>query len=59
MAQTIQGARDVLVTPQTVTITDLYAGSIVVLFPVVLTFVLFIVGARYFKSESSKFAEEL
>lgn len=59
MAQTIQGARDVLVTSQTVTITDLYKGSIVVLFPVVLTFVLFVIGARYFKSESSKFAEEL
>ena len=60
MAQIIQDARYVLVTPYSQTIWHLYPNKVWVWFiPVILTFTTVIVGALYFRSKSKNFAEDI
>ena len=58
MAQIIQDARYVLVTPQTETITQLYSTPWVRVIPVGITIVLVVVSVVYFRRQSASFAEE-
>ena len=60
MAQIIQDARYVLVTPATDTIYQIYGGKIVVwAVPICITLVVSIVAAFYFRARSKYFAEEV
>jgi ABC-2 type transport system permease protein len=60
MAQIIQDARYVLVTPSTTTIYQEYGGDIWIwLIPISLTLGLFVLGSLYFKGQSKHFAEEV
>lgn len=60
LAQIIQDARYVLITPQTTTIYKLYNGDILIwCLPIGLTLILVLVAAIYFRSQSKYFAEEV
>lgn len=59
MAQIIQDARSVLVTPDTLTFEDVYGNGWYRLVPLAITFVLILSAALYFKRQSPKFAEEI
>lgn len=59
MAQAIQDARYVLVTQDTDTLSKLVSHDIVVLFPIILSCVLLVVGILFFRKQSSNFAENL
>jgi len=60
MAQIIQDARYVLVTPTTITISKLYPGKVWVWFiPIGLTAILAVIAASYFRRQSKYFAEEV
>lgn len=59
MAQIIQDARYYLVTPATVTPATLYNNFVVQLVPIILTFLLFVVGSLYFRKNSKNFAEDV
>ncbi len=60
LAQIIQDGRHVLVTNQTITISQVYGGDNWIWgVPVGLTLVLIAVGALYFRSQSKSFAEEV
>jgi ABC-2 type transport system permease protein len=59
LAQIIQDARQALVTKQTLTIGDLYNNKLVWLIPIGITVIVFILSARYFRSQSKYFAEEV
>ena len=58
MAQIIQDARYVLVTPQTQTISQLYSSPWVRVIPVSVTLVLVVASVVYFRRQSASFAEE-
>lgn len=60
MAQIIQDARWALITPSTDTIYQVYGGNIAIwAIPIGLTVLLAIVAAKYFRSQSKYFAEEV
>ncbi|MDQ3075851.1 MAG: ABC transporter permease [bacterium] len=59
LAQTIQGARKAFVTPESISISDIYSSNIVVLAPLALTLLVLVVGVLYFRSQSKNFAENL
>lgn len=59
LAQIIQDARAALISPDTITVGDVYSGhGIISLVPVMATIVIFIVGVALFKRRSPHFAEE-
>ena len=58
MAQIVQDARYVLVTPDTVTISQLYSTPWVRLIPVGITLILMVASVIYFRRQSRSFAEE-
>jgi len=58
MAQIVQDARYVLVTPDTVTITQLYGTPWVRAIPVGITLILVAASVVYFRRQSASFAEE-
>ncbi len=58
IAQVIQDARHVLVTPDSTVINDIWS-PVVWLVPIVISVVIFIIGSMYFKSRSKYFAEEV
>jgi ABC-2 type transport system permease protein len=60
MAQIIQDARHILVSPESITITDVYGGNEYArLVPVFIVFLVFGTSAYYFKKKSKNFAEEI
>lgn len=60
MAQIIQDARHVLITPQAVTINNIYGGNTVIwLIPLSIVGILMLVGAIFFRMRSKYFAEEV
>lgn len=59
MAQAIQGARNVFVTPATTTIGNIFDSRLAVLIPLSLITVILIFGIWYFRKESKYFAENL
>ena len=58
MAQIVEDARKVLITPETMTVTQLLPLPLA-LFPYLVPVVLVVAGYWYFQSTASKFAEEL
>lgn len=59
MAQAIQGARNVFVTPETITISDVFHSPYAFLLPLVITGLILVVGIFYFKKQAPHFAENL
>ena len=60
MAQIIQDARHALITPETTTIYQLYDGNKTIwLIPLGITVVAVVIAAKYFRSRSKFFAEEV
>jgi len=59
MAQAIQDARSVLVTPVTKTVAEAYATSAARLLPLAITVLVLLAGVWYFKKESKYFAENI
>lgn len=59
MAQAIQDARALLVTPQTQTIAELFGTGGARFIPFVITIVFLLLGVLYFKKEAKTFAENL
>ena len=58
IAQVIQDARYVLITPQTETISQLYGTPWVRVIPVGITLMLVVASVVYFRRQSASFAEE-
>ena len=58
MAQIVQDARYVLVTPETETITQLYGTPWVRVVPVGITLILVVASVVHFRRQSASFAEE-
>jgi ABC-2 type transport system permease protein len=59
IAQIIQDARQVLITPATQTIAEVYSSTLIRLVPLGMAVVLVIVSGWYFRSRSKYFAEEI
>lgn len=59
MAQTIQDARNVLVTNETITIAEVFGTGTARLIPLAISLGVLIIGVLYFKKESKYFAENL
>lgn len=59
VAQIIQDARYVLVTPETVTIAKLYETRMIRLVPLIMAMVLTVGASMYFRNRSKYFAEEI
>jgi ABC-2 type transport system permease protein len=60
VAQIIQDARHVLVTPYALTISQIYGGDkFIWLIPITLTLLIAILAGTYFRSQSKYFAEEV
>jgi len=59
MAQAIQGAREIYVTKETLTIGEVYGTPWAVLIPLSVVIVVLVSGVLYFKKQAPKFAEEL
>jgi ABC-2 type transport system permease protein len=59
MAQAIQDARYLVVTPQTLTIHNVFSNDIYRLIPITIPCILLIIGVLYFKKEAKTFAEDL
>lgn len=59
MAQAIQDARYLVVTPEALTIHNVFSNDLYRLIPVAIPFVLLIIGIWYFKREAKYFAENL
>ena len=59
LAQSIQDARNVLVTKETLTIAKVFGTSTARFLPMVFVLVVFITGVLYFKREAKSFAENL
>ena len=59
LAQAIQGARNVFVTPEAVTINNVWNSQWVFLIPLTIVFGTLIIGVLYFKREAKDFAENL
>lgn len=59
LAQTIQGARNVFVTPESITINNVWGNQWAFLIPLTIVFAVLIIGVLYFKSQAKDFAENL
>jgi ABC-2 type transport system permease protein len=59
MAQALQTARYYLVTPKTVTISDIFSSVWIWFIPLLFVMAIFILGAVYFRNNSKFFAEEV
>ncbi|MCA9332289.1 ABC transporter permease [Candidatus Saccharibacteria bacterium] len=59
MAQSIQGARNVFVTHETLTIGEVYSSSLALLIPLAITVITLLIGILYFRKEAPDFAENL
>lgn len=59
LAQSIQGARNVFVTSESLTIGDVFGNPFAFLIPLVVTAIILIVGVLYFKKEAPSFAENI
>jgi len=59
MAQSIQDARYLVVTKETITINQVFDGGLYRLIPYMVVLVTFIIGVLYFKKESKYFAENI
>lgn len=59
LAQAMQGARNVFVTPETITIGNVWHNQFAFLLPVTIVFIFLIIGVLYFKREAKDFAENL
>lgn len=59
VAQAIQDARSVLVTPQTITIAEVFHSSWARALPLALCLIVLVTGVLYFKKQSKYFAENL
>jgi len=59
MAQAIQGARNSFVTPESLTISEVWASAYAVAIPLAIITILLILGILYFKKESKFFAENI
>lgn len=59
MAQTIQDARQVLITTDTATIVEVFHSSAARFIPLLISVIVFVLGLLYFKRESKLFAENL
>lgn len=59
IAQIVQDVREVLVTPDSITIDDLYANPYIRLIPIGITFLLLFVGVVYFRKSQHYFSEEV
>lgn len=59
MAQAIQGARNVFVTPEAITINDVWQNQWAFLLPLTTVFIFLAIGVLYFKKEAKDFAENL
>lgn len=59
MAQIIQDARYLLITPETITFSQLFSTDLYRLIPIGVTIVFAIVAAWYFRKQSPKFAEDI
>jgi ABC-2 type transport system permease protein len=59
MAQAIQGARNVFVTPETITIGDVFGSPYAFLIPMTIVLITLAFGIWFFRKESKSFAENL
>jgi ABC-2 type transport system permease protein len=59
VAQIIQDARHVLITPQTETVSSLFGSTLWHALPVLLTIIIALISALYFRSRSKYFAEDV
>lgn len=59
MAQAIQGARNVFVTPETITISDVWNSNLAFIIPLGVVGIFLFFGILYFRKESKSFAENL
>lgn len=59
IAQSIQGARNVFVTPETLTIHEVFGSKFALLIPIIIVIAVLFFGAKYFKKQSKYFAENL
>ena len=59
VAQTLQDARYLLISHDTITITKVYGNSAMRLIPIALTLLLVVCAAAYFRARSKYFAEEI
>lgn len=59
MAQAIQDARYAVVTPQTLTIHNVFGNDLYRLIPITIPFVILVIGVLYFKKNAKSFAEDL
>jgi ABC-2 type transport system permease protein len=59
MGQAIQDARNAVVTPETLTIAEVYHSSAARLIPLVISILVLVLGVLYFKRESKLFAENI
>lgn len=59
LAQAIQDARYALVTPQTLTVNNVFGNGFFRLIPIAITILLLVLGTAYFKKEAKNFAENL
>jgi ABC-2 type transport system permease protein len=59
LAQAIQGARNVFVTPEAITINNVWSSQWAFLIPLTIVFGTLIIGVLYFKREAKDFAENL
>ncbi len=59
VAQIIQDARDILITPQTLTISDIYGFQGIRLVPLAIVLMVVIIAVLYFRKQSKNFAEDV
>jgi len=59
MAQAIQGARNVFVTSETITIGNVFQSHYAFLIPLGITIIVLIIGVLYFRKEAPNFAENI
>ncbi len=59
MAQSIQDARNAVVTKETLTMAEVWGTGYIRLLPIILSIAIFIFGALYFRKHSKSFAEDL
>lgn len=59
VAQVAQFIRSVMVTSTSITVSDVFEGSWKAAIPIIITIVVFVIGALYFRRESKYFAENL
>jgi ABC-2 type transport system permease protein len=59
MAQAIQDAREVLVTPQTLTISEVFGSDAARFIPILMTLIILLASINYFRRHSKYFAENI